>query len=335
MTVAGNNLATIIVQTVCAARDRKDSNFGPLTGLLCEDAVQKLGWQSNPGAVIELMLRSMGCSFPSDGSKLFRRASPNYALKLQPTASWHTRRPAPTRETTLGALSNLTLEHDAEQHVRGGQAAQRAAEAARPPLPMTLARVAAAPLDRFTTRLGTGWGHMPMPRSPRCVAEVSSIESLVLAVQEHAARCGPLTALVDGGGAAHWSAHSVGVVGVFRFTCAAGCCLNWSSAKRLQRRPQRCVREPHRHVASVCARRSRTRATRVRARRQVWRPASHAHITDAPCTRRGSPLASTGPEMSRGSRSLRFATTARSHSERRSTAMLAPIVATIAVSRAW
>eukprot|EP00966_Prymnesium_polylepis_P229383 5307994-Prymnesium_polylepis.1 len=30
----GNNLTTVIVQTVCAAIERKDTDYGPLTGLL-------------------------------------------------------------------------------------------------------------------------------------------------------------------------------------------------------------------------------------------------------------------------------------------------------------
>ena len=42
----GNNLTTIIVQAVVGARDRKDTDYGPLTGLLREEAAKKLHWQS-------------------------------------------------------------------------------------------------------------------------------------------------------------------------------------------------------------------------------------------------------------------------------------------------
>ena len=55
----GNNLTTIIVQTVCEAREAKSTDYGPLTGLLRVEAAKKLGWQSNPGAVIELLLQSV------------------------------------------------------------------------------------------------------------------------------------------------------------------------------------------------------------------------------------------------------------------------------------
>ena len=74
VTTAGDNLTTIIIQTVCEAHERKCSDFGPLSGLLNLGAAKKLGWQSNPGAVIELLLNSMGVEFSADGKALWRRS---------------------------------------------------------------------------------------------------------------------------------------------------------------------------------------------------------------------------------------------------------------------
>ena len=115
----GNNLTTIIVQTVCEAREAKSTDYGPLTGLLRVEAAKKLGWQSNPGAVIELLLQSIGCDFSADGTKLWRRSTPENTLKARPLAAPNSRRPAAARETTLGALEALSLEHDQETWASG------------------------------------------------------------------------------------------------------------------------------------------------------------------------------------------------------------------------
>ena len=87
VSTAGDNLTTIIVLTVCAACENKCSDFGPLSGLINVGAAKKLGWQSNPGAVIELLLNSMGVEFSADGTALWRRSDPDVKLKIRPRAS--------------------------------------------------------------------------------------------------------------------------------------------------------------------------------------------------------------------------------------------------------
>jgi len=185
ITHCSNTLTTIIVQTVAGA---KHGDYGLLTGLLHVERASKINYQSNPGDVLELLVASLGLDFSDDGTKLWRRAEPGVTLAARPCESANTRRPKDARQTTLGALRDLSLEHDAESRGAGGRAEHRAAEAARPALPRALTLAAPNPADRFTTRKGTGWGHRPKVRSARCIAEVGSIQSLVLDVQEHALR---------------------------------------------------------------------------------------------------------------------------------------------------
>ena len=52
----------------------------------------------------------------------------------------------------------------------------------------------------------------------------------MLQVQRHERECGCDLCQVDGGEHAYWGCHSMGLVGVLRFTCERGCCINWSSA---------------------------------------------------------------------------------------------------------
>jgi hypothetical protein len=80
----GNNLTTVIVQTVCAAIERKDTDYGPLTGLLRVEEAKSIKWTSNPGVIIELLLHSMGCDFLTDGKTLWRRSTPDVKLKFAP-----------------------------------------------------------------------------------------------------------------------------------------------------------------------------------------------------------------------------------------------------------
>jgi len=233
----GNNLTTVIVQTVVGA---KGGDYSFLTGLLNAERARKLRWNSNPGDVIELLVASLGLDFSPDGTKIMKRGhQQDIALHAQPLACATSRKPAlQGRATTISMLASLSLEHEADTCASGGsRAAQAAAEAARPPPLRSLTRVAPGASDKFTTRLGTGWGHHPRQRAPRCIAEVSCIEMLVLEVQEHHARCGPVTGVVESTDGAYWSCHQVGAVGAFRFVCAQGCCINWSSAERLPGAP--------------------------------------------------------------------------------------------------
>jgi hypothetical protein len=182
----------------------------------------------------------MGCDFSNDGTTLWRRSAPDVKLTLRPIASANSWRPAATRETTLSALRSLSLEHAKDRWASGaGRRADRdAADAALQTTTHSLERVVSDPIDKFTTRLGTGWGHRPKPRAQRCVMEIGQLEKLVMGVQEHAACCGPFTELIDASDGAYWSCHSVGVASTFRnvplgFCCAHGHCFSWSSAAPL------------------------------------------------------------------------------------------------------
>ena len=192
----GLALATTIIQTVCGA---SGEDYGLLNGLLHKERARNLRWNSNAGDVLELLVASLGLDFSPVGKQLWRRGDPDQKLTWRPPAADNSRKPAPARATTLGVLATLNLEHDKETWASGvGRRADRdAADAGRPTMTRSLARIAPDAIDKFTTRLGTGWGHRPKPRAARCVAEVGQLEELVMGVQEHAACCGPFTELID------------------------------------------------------------------------------------------------------------------------------------------
>ena len=79
VTDCGNNLTTVIVQTVCCAASATEQ---VLSGLLSSSLAQKLGWKSNPGDVVELLVKSLGLDFSKDG-RIFTEMIVTLAWKTQ------------------------------------------------------------------------------------------------------------------------------------------------------------------------------------------------------------------------------------------------------------
>jgi hypothetical protein len=187
--------------------------------------LRKVNWKSNPGNVIEALLHACGLGWSPCGTKLWRRADPTKVIEWRPPQKGRSLRPGAPRATTLDALDDDELQHDAGAARVGTAAAQRAAEAARPAPPRVLERVRPEASDRL--KRGSGWGSVPRPLASCCIVEQASLDSLVLIGQEHALTCGAPLKRVDGGDEAYYSSHSMGVVNIFRLVCDNGCSYNW------------------------------------------------------------------------------------------------------------
>jgi hypothetical protein len=103
--------------------------------------LREVNWHSNPGNVVAAMLHACGLGWSPCGKKLWRRADPTKVIEWRPPAKGGSLRPAAPRATTLDALDDDELQHDAGAARVGTAAAQRAAEAARPAPPRVLERV--------------------------------------------------------------------------------------------------------------------------------------------------------------------------------------------------
>eukprot|EP00900_Chrysochromulina_parva_P017205 jgi/Chrpa1/25486/Chrysochromulina_OHIO_Genome00025713-RA len=182
--------------------------------------LREINWNSNPGNVVAALLHACGLAWSTCGTKLWRRADPTKVIEWRPPAKTRSLRPAAPRATTLDALDDDELQHDAGAAGVGTAAAQRAAEAARPAPPRVLERVRPEASDRL--KRGSGWGSVPRPLARCCIVEQASLDSLVLIGQEHALTCGAPLKRVDGGDEAYYSSHSMGVVNIFRLVCDNG-----------------------------------------------------------------------------------------------------------------
>ena len=201
--------------------------------------LSSINYKKNVGHVVEVLLRKIGLDWSITGRLLWWKARGCDAgsLAWKEPAATGSRRPAEARTSTLGGLDESELQHEASAVGAGSAAAQRAAEAARPEPPRVVERVRPDASDRL--KRGTGWGNVPRVLSQCCVCEQEQLDALLLIGQEHAMTCSaPLRRVHDADGP-FWSSHSIGVVNVFRLTCANGCSFNWSSARPLPGPPAR------------------------------------------------------------------------------------------------
>lgn len=173
----GNNLVTVIIQTIVCASGALGS---VLSGLNAERA-RKLDWKSNPGDVLELLVSSLGLDYNKEGTKLWKRAEPGAVLSLRPFAKPNSRKPKDERPSAIGSLDASELQHDAGAAGIGGAAAQRAAAAARPAPQKSLERV--VPDAHDLLKRGSGYGNVPRALASRCVAEQHRLDTLVVMVQ--------------------------------------------------------------------------------------------------------------------------------------------------------
>jgi hypothetical protein len=282
-----DHVITIVIQA---------ASEGDPSGVLSNVNLKGIHYNSNPGHVVERLLKSLGLEWSSCGKALWRREDTSKSLVWRTLAGTGSRRPVAPRRLALGGLPS-NLSHDTEAAASGPPGARAAAAAMRPSAPQLLERIAPNPSD-FLTR-GSGWGNTPRPLSECCFAEQvrvpgsnpatpthlylaapgctwmslirldsfvsprvqASIFGIVGRVQDHAFRCGARLRGVEGGtGKAFWSSHSMGVVNVFTLTCERGCTLNCATAAPLpsRRRGRRHQTEgvPGRHPFGSCATRS-------------------------------------------------------------------------------
>ena len=136
------------------------------------------GW-TNPGHAVLGLIRHTGFDISADGRKLSRRADPSDKLSHRETAAPNTQRPAEQRQTAVGGLDAINLEHDAVAPIAGTRAAQAAAAATRPPAPLALELVRPAAGERIG-RIGTGWGNVPraVERRPAPAAPVVEVSGV-------------------------------------------------------------------------------------------------------------------------------------------------------------
>ena len=90
-------LQTIIQHAAEAFHDR----LKPLTGMLCMLDLSKITWKSNPGNVIEALLRAVGLAWSACGKKLWRRADNKKRIEWRQPAAPPSLKPAAPRATAL------------------------------------------------------------------------------------------------------------------------------------------------------------------------------------------------------------------------------------------
>ena len=98
---------------------------------------------------------------------------------VKPRRRIRSARPAEQRQTAVGGLDAINLEHDAAAPIAGTRAAQAAAAATRPPAPLALELVRPAAGERIG-RIGTGWGNVPraVERRPAPAAPVVEVSGV-------------------------------------------------------------------------------------------------------------------------------------------------------------
>lgn len=206
-----NNVVTVLFQNHESHffRDRLD--------------LSSINYKKNVGHVLEAALRAIGLRWHPSGKCIWWAAEPN-GEKLQwlKPAKTGSRAPKPHAPSAMEQADAVDLQHDGSAAAGGSRTAQAAAAAARPPLPRAL-QLVPAPSGERIGRIGTGWGHVPRPITERCIAEQANVDDLVLRVQHHARTCGAPLCRVHDDNIAQWGCHSVGVVNVCRYVCAAGC----------------------------------------------------------------------------------------------------------------
>ena len=173
----------VLHQQAMLEKDGEVESHSVLHGL----DLSALGWGSNMGCVIEVLLKVRGLRWSDDGSKVWHIGEAANTLRWREKVvgpGKSSKRPAPQHAATvLGGLP-ANLAHDAEAEGIGARAAQRTAEAARPTAPRRLAHAKPAAADRL--KRGSGWGNVPRALGTCCVCEVESLETLVVLSQEHA-----------------------------------------------------------------------------------------------------------------------------------------------------
>jgi len=245
------SLLQMVLQHAAEAFADKTTELSDVLTPINNPKLREVNWHSNPGNVIEALLHAAGLGWSSCGKKLWRRAEPTEVIEWRPPQKGRSLRPAAPKATTLGALDDIGLQHDAHSGAAGSRGAQRAAEAARPPAPRALELVKPDAVDSL--KRGSGWGNTPRPLSHCCIAEQPNLDCLVLLVQEHARSCGCSLKRVDGAAGIYHSSHSMGLVNVFRLVCDAGCSYNWSSAAPLPGPPAPTPKEAAAAAAAAVA----------------------------------------------------------------------------------
>jgi len=240
-----------ILQHAAEAFADKTTELSDVLSPINSHLLREINWHSNPGNVVEALLHACGLGWSTCGKKLWRRAEPTEVIEWRPPAKGGSLRPAAPKATTLGALDDIDLQHDAHSGAAGSRGAQRAAEAARPPAPRALELVKPDAVDNL--KRGSGWGNTPRPLQRCCIAEQPNLDCLVLLVEEHARSCGCSLKRVDGGAGIYHSSHSMGLVNVFRLVCDAGCSYNWSSAAPLPGPPAPTPKETAAAAAAAVA----------------------------------------------------------------------------------
>merc|ERR1712087_805043 len=93
-----------------------------------------LGFRSNPGDVIEMLLRYAGLDWSAAGKSLFRsvdakasaRGVPDAHIKWREKAAGNSLKPKPSRRTALGTTDAINLQHDCcDSHRASGTTAAR------------------------------------------------------------------------------------------------------------------------------------------------------------------------------------------------------------------